>query len=162
VLTVDESASMRAIAEEAGFSRLTLYRHFPTREALIEVMTDEMLDGMADAVDAALERPGTGADAIAALLHDLARITSEYPSILGPQPGRPSEAVLQFREGFAQLVERGKADGSIRPDADGIALRQVAMGGLSTLMHCAADGEPVQADFATTVARLLLDGARPR
>ncbi len=152
---------MQAIAEEAGFTRLTLYRHFPTREALIAAMTDEMLTGMAVAAEQAMTRPGSGADAIAVLLEDLERITGEYPSILGPQPGRPTPTVLRFREAFARLVARGKDDGSIDPSLDGVALRQIAMGGLSALLHCAVDGETSSRPSAA-LARLLLNGVRPR
>lgn len=166
MLSADESASMQAIADAAGLARLTLYRHFPTREALIEAMTAEMLDDMRRAAQEALAQADrddlSGADAIAVLLAELACITTHYPSILGPQPGHPAQAQLDFRDGFTALVRRGQEDGSIARHVDPVFLRQAALGGLATLLHCAPEGESELVDPGATIASLLLSGARTR
>src|SRR3954452_19627606 len=52
-LAEDHEASMSAIAKRAGVVRATIYVHFPTREALIEAVTDRALDEVAAVVAAA-------------------------------------------------------------------------------------------------------------
>lgn len=162
VLNADPNASMEAIAQAAGLARLTLYRHFATREALVATMTEEMLGAMAEAAVDALRTSESASEALTALFSDLAAITARYPSILGPQPGHPTAEVIRFREAFAEIVAVGKAEGSIAEDIDPVFLRQVAMGGLATLMHCAPDNESVLEDPGMVIARLLLGGAHTR
>src|SRR5262245_840420 len=43
VLADDPNASLTEIAERAGLHRVTLYRHFPTREALVQALTEASL-----------------------------------------------------------------------------------------------------------------------
>jgi len=57
-LAANPGASMAEIARDAGLSRPTLYRHFPTREALSEAIRDEALTRAAEA----LATCDTGAD----------------------------------------------------------------------------------------------------
>lgn len=166
VLTADDTASMQAIADAAGLARLTLYRHFPTREALIEAMTTEMIGDMRRAAEEVRDRAAahglSGADGIASLLGELACITTHYPSILGPQPGHPTADQQAFRDGFTALVRLGQDDGSIDPGVDPVFLRQAALGGLASLLHCAPEGESELVDPGATIASLLLSGARAR
>lgn len=49
-LAANPGASMAEIARDAGLSRPTLYRHFPTREALSEAIRDEALTRAAEAL----------------------------------------------------------------------------------------------------------------
>jgi len=42
--TADEEPSMRAIAREAGVGIATLYRHFPTREALVDAVYHDQVE----------------------------------------------------------------------------------------------------------------------
>ncbi|MET9496043.1 helix-turn-helix domain-containing protein [Streptomyces sp. NPDC006552] len=49
-----ESASLEAVAREAGVGIGTLYRHFPTREALVEALYAAELDAVVDSAPALL------------------------------------------------------------------------------------------------------------
>ncbi|WP_283138596.1 TetR/AcrR family transcriptional regulator [Rhizohabitans arisaemae] len=52
-LNADPTASMAEIGEAAGVSRATLHRHFPSRDALMEVLGQRALDGWERALDLA-------------------------------------------------------------------------------------------------------------
>lgn len=50
------AASLEAIAREAGVGIGTLYRHFPTRDILVEAVYSAELDDLVDSARAALDR----------------------------------------------------------------------------------------------------------
>ena len=56
-LASDSDASMAEIARRAGVVRATIYVHFPTREALIDAVTDRAIVEATAEIDAA-EPPG--------------------------------------------------------------------------------------------------------
>jgi AcrR family transcriptional regulator len=62
------TASLRDVARRAGVGIGTLYRHFPTREALLEAVLREGLEGLRAAADEALAAPAPG-EALAEWLH---------------------------------------------------------------------------------------------
>jgi AcrR family transcriptional regulator len=119
-------ASMQSIAKRAGIGQGTLYRHFPTREALVlEVHRRDVTD----LVDAAprLLKDHPPAAALRAWLDRLA----EYGLIKRGLAGAFHAATHQqlAEEGYAPvigainlLLQAGKRDGSIRTDIDGAEL----------------------------------------
>jgi TetR/AcrR family transcriptional regulator, mexCD-oprJ operon repressor len=65
VLATNPGASMTDVARDAGLSRPTLYRHFPTREVLSEAIREEALTRAAEAL--ATCEAGPDSDPIEAL-----------------------------------------------------------------------------------------------
>src|SRR5215216_2749536 len=63
-LASDREASMAAIARRAGVVRATIYVHFPTRDALIEAVTQRAIAGAAATIQAAEPERGAAADAL--------------------------------------------------------------------------------------------------
>src|SRR3954471_22979209 len=55
-LTESPDASLNAIAKRAGVANATLYRHFPTREALVLASYQYEVGKLVDAADALLRR----------------------------------------------------------------------------------------------------------
>ncbi|MEV1019484.1 TetR/AcrR family transcriptional regulator [Streptomyces sp. NPDC050264] len=53
--SANETAPLEAIAREAGVGIGTLYRHFPTREALVEALYSAELDAVVDSAPALLD-----------------------------------------------------------------------------------------------------------
>ncbi|MFE2416387.1 TetR/AcrR family transcriptional regulator [Streptomyces hokutonensis] len=50
-------ASMASVARETGVGIAIVFRHFPTREALVAIVFSDRMDAYADAVVTALEDP---------------------------------------------------------------------------------------------------------
>jgi len=68
-------ASMASVARETGVGIATVFRHFPTKEALVAAVFSDRMDAYADAVATALEDPDPGTDSLA---------TSRRPAPCGP------------------------------------------------------------------------------
>ncbi len=119
-------ATLERIAEEAGLSRVTLYRRGVTREAVLSALADGILDEHRRALWPALTARGTGAErlrrALAALC-DVAEDSLELLLALGervgvglgePVPAGESAARHAVAEPLERLLRDGAADGSLR------------------------------------------------
>ena len=114
-------ASVEEIAARAGVGVGTLYRRFPTKDALVDAVFEEHLEQMAAAAEHALDDP----DAWQALLGYLTRIVEMQASdcglseILGAHL-RAEELVGRARERLRPLVEelisRAQDAGGLRAD----------------------------------------------
>ncbi|USX29071.1 TetR/AcrR family transcriptional regulator [Oxalobacteraceae bacterium OTU3CINTB1] len=110
--------ALEEVAKRAGVGIGTLYRRFPTREALLAATSNERFLSLAEtsrARDPALA-PG---EALRAYLEELARNTSIYQSLAASigtviQCGTPGCHAITA-EGH-RLLQRGQAAGAIRPD----------------------------------------------
>jgi AcrR family transcriptional regulator len=155
-LTADGNTSMNQIAQRAGVGAGTLYRNFPTREALVlAVYQDEvariigtvpdLLEGMpplealrhwtTDLVDAMRRKHGLG-DALSPGAHQAISEQSYGPVIAA----------------ITEILDAGKKDGSIRVDADPGDFLQL------TGALWRAVSSPV--DRAPRMLALILDGLR--
>ncbi|MGK4580778.1 TetR family transcriptional regulator [Kitasatospora sp. HPMI-4] len=90
------SASMNAIAAEAGITKPILYRHFGDRNGLIRALTERHTSGLLAAVRAALDEPLERRDRVEHVLDTyLAAIESRpqvYRLLTHPEPGDPTGA----------------------------------------------------------------------
>lgn len=179
---------MADVAAAAGVGRVTLYAHFPSRQALLEAVVDRAVAealGQSEAAGAlgdpaaeappdappestadADERARTAADEMRALirdswhtLHRFGRLSAMLQRELDAERLRDHHAPVLDQVG--RLVERGRADGSLRTD--------VPAGWLATmvysLLHAAADevdaGRLPADDVADLLEATLLPALRP-
>ncbi|MEU5052477.1 TetR/AcrR family transcriptional regulator [Streptomyces sp. NPDC021096] len=135
------------IARRAGVGNATLYRRFPTREALIEAVFGEHLGLSMESGEAARR----GEDAFASLLAYMERIFEGLAADRGAielmtttVPAGPTLAALREHnhETVALLVRRAQEQGTMRPDvvAEDLLFTLAALGRFVPSAAAAAPG----------------------
>ena len=119
-LASDPEASMAEIARRAGVVRATIYVHFPTRESLLEAVTERAIAEVTQAMAAAEPDRGDPAEALQRVVttawhelgrfHALVAINTRRPQAELRRLHRPVLALLQ------PLIERGQRAGTFRSD----------------------------------------------
>ncbi|WP_422771963.1 TetR/AcrR family transcriptional regulator [Plantactinospora sp. WMMC1484] len=129
----DLDLPMNAIAKAAGTGVGTVYRHFPSRQALLEALATENLTRLVAAAERAAAEPD-----IAAGLADLLRAAVAQqradpalgPVLAAPGPTRPETAALSraLAGALDLLLARARSAGVIRPDLTADDLRALFCG----------------------------------
>jgi AcrR family transcriptional regulator len=117
----DQEASMSEVARRAGVVRATIYVHFPTREALLEAVTERAFAEVAAVITAAEPERGNAADALARVVAATWRTLGRYHALIAINVGEHTHEELHHRHGsvlgmLLPLIERGQADGVFRTD----------------------------------------------
>jgi AcrR family transcriptional regulator len=115
----DQDASMAEIARRAGVVRATVYVHFPTRELLLEAVTERALAEAAAVIAAAEPDLGEPAEALRRVIRATWRTLGRYHALVAINTGGHAPEALRRRHGtvlhaLAPLVERGQAAGGFR------------------------------------------------
>ena len=126
-------ARMEEVAHRAGVGVGTLYRHFPTKEALLDALVSERLGEMAEAAGEAVREPDSWA-ALCGMIWRMLEIAAEDKALLrgiastapplpqyegsketegepGSQPESRGAEVL-----IGELLSRAQKDGTVRGD----------------------------------------------
>jgi TetR/AcrR family transcriptional regulator, mexCD-oprJ operon repressor len=120
-LTEDLDASMSEIARRADVVRATVYVHYPTREALIEAVTERAFAEVSAVIAAAEPDRGEPEAALRRVIAATWRTLGHYHALVAiststqppEQLHRRHEAVLSP---LVPLIERGQAEGVFRAD----------------------------------------------
>jgi AcrR family transcriptional regulator len=117
--------SLRDVARRAEVGLGTLYRHFPTREALLEALLRTHFESLA-ARAAALTTSNSSEEALVLWLEETILFTYSHRGVLGLMMGAiedPESALhsscVTLRAAGASLLARAQSEGKARQDIDG-------------------------------------------
>jgi len=110
-----------AVATEAGVSRVTVYAHFPTSEALLEAVVRRAVGRSTVALEEARPDQGPPPEALERVLTAGWQELDRYGAVAEAAATQLSPDALtrthqSAHERVRELVERGQADGSFRTD----------------------------------------------
>ena len=115
-------ASLRDVARRAGVGIGTLYRHFPTREALLEALIRNGFDKLRARAEELLTEPHAG-EALACWLREFSTGSTAYrglpESVLSALRDETSElysACKAMRDAGGRLLHRAQQAGQLRSD----------------------------------------------
>lgn len=122
------NASLRDIARKASVGIGTLYRHFPTREDLLEVLLRESFDAVTAAA-AQFEAAQSPDDALVSWLREMVALTysskgviASMAAALDDQESALHDSCILLKASGARLLARAQADGIAWKDIEGIDL----------------------------------------
>jgi AcrR family transcriptional regulator len=158
----DAEPSMRAIAREAGVGIATLYRHFPTRESLVDAVYHDQVERLTVGARELLEQfpPAEAMRGWMDLFGDWLMTKHGMTDTLLAMIESGEIALAQTRAELLDVItgilDAGRAAGDLRADvtAEDIAASLV---GIFTVV-----GKPEQHAQATRLLDLLMDGLRFR
>ena len=153
--------TLSAVAAEAGVGIGTLYRHFPTRDALVEAIYRDEVDRLAEAAPALLrEMPAdealeTWLTRYAGLIATKRGLMDVVRSVFEPGAEAPAYSRQRMRDAVTPLLAAAVESGKVRGDvkAEDVLLAVAA----STW---ASAGEGNWQERVRPVLRIIMDGLR--
>ena len=127
-------AHLEEVARRAKVGMGTVYRHFPTKEALLEAIAREQFETLTEWAREAKDAPDPGV-ALEAHLWRCAELQANNRALMEavaefkPSVARQAEELHAYVE---ELLDRAKAQGTVRADAtaDDVRLMMCGLGGV--------------------------------
>jgi TetR/AcrR family transcriptional regulator, mexCD-oprJ operon repressor len=165
-------ASLTDVARGAGVGRVTLYRHFPSREGLIDAVLAHAISRADTALEAVAVDNDPAPEALSRLIHSSWRIVDHHRSLLAAAqrdlpPARIRQHHDQAMARVERLVARGQREGDFRTDLP----RPWLVATFYSVLHGAAEEvdagrlDPTKAPktlTATLLAAFTAQATRPR
>jgi AcrR family transcriptional regulator len=158
-----DDASLEEIARRAGVGIGTLYRHFPTRQALLEAVYRDQVEALRARADE-LRESDSPAEALAAWLRALVAFSSTKHSLttalletLGKDSDLLSACSVVICGAADTLLTRAQQAGVVRADADPRDLIR-----LVHAVNIATQRGPTDPGQTDRLLGLILDGLRPQ
>jgi AcrR family transcriptional regulator len=157
--SADAEPSMRAIAREAGVGIATLYRHFPTRESLVDAVYQDQVQRLTDgACELLAQLPPAKAmrrwmDLFADWLATKHGMTGTLLAMIEAGEIAHAQTRTELLGAITTILDAGSAAGDLRAD---VSAEDIAAGLLG--IFAVAGRNQAQAD---RLLNLLMDGLRP-
>jgi AcrR family transcriptional regulator len=157
------SAPIDMVAERAGVGVGTVYRHFPTKEALFEAIVLSRLEELASAASAATQADDAN-EAFFSFLRLFARQVSKKHDLIDALgaagidiKSQCSATIGVLESGVERMLERAEAVGAVR---GGVSTHEVI--GLLVGVCQAAEQSDLDAASQERMVEVICDGLRPR
>jgi len=157
-----DDVSLEEIARRAGVGIGTLYRHFPTRQALLEAVYTDQVESLSARAEELLRAESPG-NALADWMRALMKFSSTKKSMttallatLGTDSELLSACSKQIKEAAESLLSRAQQAGAVRTDFDPKDLMRLVH---AVNIATEKTTDPGQAD---RMLALILDGMRPQ
>jgi len=157
LLAADPLVSLEQVAANAHVSRTTLYHHFPSREALLDALTDRSVSEVCAALDSARPTEGAAPEAMNRALKTTWQVVGRYRGLVLINPRRLGRDELRRRlqpalEPVRSLIIRGQRSGAFDPELAPDWL----LGVLTDIIHAASAQVSAGTMDAVTAERALL------
>jgi len=153
-------ASLDLVAKRAGVGAGTLYRHFPTREDLLDAIMQSWMDRVTEATDKALAHEGPPRELLIAWFMTYAALISLHKG--GPakitsaldDPESPIRTKCQvLKRATDRVVDRLRDEGALRPGVESVQLCRL-VGGVATV----ADQSQLDESAVRPLLEVVADG----
>ena len=152
-------ASLEEIARRAGVGIGTLYRHFPTRQALVLAVVRTRTEALRERAIALLAA-SSPADALATWLLEYVRYAGEFRGLADSMADTVTEHEVvgcnRMKDAAGALLARAQRAGLVRPDVDVLDLFSISHAVAWAAQRCG--GRTDRADRALDV---MLRGLKP-
>jgi AcrR family transcriptional regulator len=156
-----ESASTEEVARLAGVGIATVFRHFPTKAALLEAVLTRRFDRLRKQAEALLDAPDPGE----AFIGFFRYLVADAPAKIGitealldagGDGGQAAQASRELRRAFGALLQRAQQAGVVRDDA-GLAEVYALLVSISQ----AAARHHLDEQVTTRMLAIIFDGLAP-
>jgi TetR/AcrR family transcriptional regulator, mexCD-oprJ operon repressor len=156
-----EQASMNDVAEAAGVARATVYRYFPTRDALLDELIGNALREVETRLTAARIDEVDAEEGVVRAVRALVEVGDLFVLLTRERArGGPEQYERKLMAPLRRVLERAQASGDIRRDIPGNRLIESLVGGAVGLL---TSSSPLGTeDLTATISSLFLEGARAR
>jgi TetR/AcrR family transcriptional repressor of mexCD-oprJ operon len=156
-----DQANMADVADAAGVARATLYRYFPSREALLEALITYSIETAGEQLEVARLDAVPVEEGFARAVRTLV-VVGDYFVVLMRERARSSPAGFEQRIAMPvrALIERGQSEGELRADIQAPWLLESLLGLIVSVL-LASPRLGIE-DMVAAITGLFLDGARAR
>ena len=168
VLSEDPRATIQHIAHAAGVVRLTVYRHFPTRDALVRAIFEAAAIDTHHSLTEIRHSEVDPVEALRLIIVKMATISRRYPLLgistdlqslcAGAAYPTSQSIAAAFHQEILAVIRQGRAAGLFRADLSADLLAQAIVGTLRVANPAARSHGVDGASVGAQVADLLLNG----
>ena len=153
-------ASLDEVAKRAGVGAGTLYRHFPTRENLLDAIMQSWVDQVDEAAAKVLAHEGPPREVLLAWFTTYVALISLHkggPAKITSAMGDPASPIVHKCQVLSTASDRVLAllreEGAVRPDVDGVQVCRL-VGGVAAV----ADQAGLDDDAVGPLLEVVADG----
>ncbi len=136
-----DATTVEQIAETADIAQATFFNYFPSKAAVLRVMTREVSEQMEVLVDHQLAHTATAQQRIAGFAEHVALGIEHAKSLAreillelmraGSHTGEAIPYLTQVQEPFSRIICEGQEKGQVRNDLDAVFLTEMVLGALN-------------------------------